>query len=401
MKTLSPVVSVILPTYNRSHMLGEAIQSVLDQTFERFELIVIDDGSADATAEVVASFTDPRVRYIRQENGGLANARNTGIRHAWGPLVTFLDDDDLFVPTKLALQSEFMLTNAGIGWAAGGTYLVDDSLTPMGEQRPWLGYRTLDVRTWLSECPVPVHAVMVRRCWLEKVNGFDEAQRQAEDWDLWLRLAYAGCPMALLPHMICLYRLHGQNMTTNTVESKKYILLMLDKFFSLPDLPGPLRDLQPVAYARMYLQGAVREYRGGKLAEATADVESAFDIVPQDQRYDLQEFFLQLVVSWAGHPLTPDPYGYINQVFDNLPPNTTGLRELRRKALAQFSMSQFFQAKEREYWPQVRQMFVKGVASDPTWLGNRGVWSIIATAILGPRLRSWLRKIRVGLNQSR
>ena len=103
----TPKVSVIIPTYNRAHLVGRAIRSVLNQTYQDFEIIVVDDGSTDNTEEVVKSFNDPRIRYIRhEENKGAAAARNTGIKAAKGKFIAFQDSDDEWLPKKLEKQME-------------------------------------------------------------------------------------------------------------------------------------------------------------------------------------------------------------------------------------------------------------------------------------------------------
>jgi len=102
----NPTVSVIIPTYNRAHLLDRAIRSVLDQTYQDFELIVVDDGSSDPTAEVIATFADPRIYYLRHEkNRGAAAARNTGIEASQGDYVAFLDSDCEWLPKKLLKET--------------------------------------------------------------------------------------------------------------------------------------------------------------------------------------------------------------------------------------------------------------------------------------------------------
>ncbi len=106
-----PTVSVIIPTYNRAHLLGRAIESVLDQTYQDFEIIVVDDASADETEEVVKSFGDDRINHIRhQKNKGGSAARNTGIKAARGEFIAFLDSDDEWVPKKLEKEIDRLQT---------------------------------------------------------------------------------------------------------------------------------------------------------------------------------------------------------------------------------------------------------------------------------------------------
>src|SRR5437764_13661053 len=119
-------VSVIIPAYNAAKTVGRAVDSVLAQTFADFELIVIDDGSTDSTAEVVQSRRDQRIRCITVANGGVASARNRGLDLASGDLVAFLDADDAWLPTKLERQSNLMMRRASLGLCFTSAVLVDD-----------------------------------------------------------------------------------------------------------------------------------------------------------------------------------------------------------------------------------------------------------------------------------
>ena len=110
-----PIVSVVISTYNRSKLLPHAIRSVLSQDRQDFEIIVIDDGSTDETSQVVACFSDPRIRYFYQTNSGLAAGRNAGISESRGKYIVFLDDDDVFLPNKLSVQVSFMEAHRDLG----------------------------------------------------------------------------------------------------------------------------------------------------------------------------------------------------------------------------------------------------------------------------------------------
>ena len=102
-KRTIPAVSVIIPAYNQSIYINESVRSVLGQSYQDFELIVVDDGSTDETPQILAKIQDPRIRIVRQSNSGLSAARNTGLRESSAPLVTFLDSDDFFLPEKLSI----------------------------------------------------------------------------------------------------------------------------------------------------------------------------------------------------------------------------------------------------------------------------------------------------------
>lgn len=186
-----PKVSVIIPTHNRAALLGGAIQSVLDQTFGDFELLVVDDGSEDHPEQVVRSFSDPRIRFIRHPvaRGGGA-ARNTGIQNTHGPFVAFLDDDDAWYPEKLAQQVALLDRGPpNLGLVYGG-YNTGNSHgeTILGTRIPTARG---DLRNQLLSSNVigGTSLVLVRRVALEHIGGFDENLPSFQDHDLYLRLS--------------------------------------------------------------------------------------------------------------------------------------------------------------------------------------------------------------------
>jgi len=386
-----PSVSVIIPTFNRAHLVGSAIQSVLGQTYQDFEIIVVDDGSTDNTREVVRAFTDPRVIYVPRPNGDLSAARNTGIRASRGEYIAFLDDDDLYLPNKLAVQVRFMDQNPEVGWTSGGYRMTDMQGKPLREYRPWLNSPSLDVRAWLLGYPLTCPtAVMIRREWLGRVGGFDEQNPQTGDTDLWLRLAYAGCHMAWVESVVCCYRMHEANMMRDGIRMKQGRLALLDKFFADPDLPAELEALRNQAYARAYLSGACREYGAAQTQEAKSDLARAIQIDPHllDDR-GMQ--ILEMLVSEAGFPLTADPFAYIKTAFNNLPASAGELHRRRRVAIGQVAMAQLFYAHGKRDWHTVRRMLLIATSNDPSWLRNRGVISISLEALLGSQVMSCIR----------
>lgn len=178
-------ISVIIPTCNRQEFLAKAIASVLGQSWQDFELLVVDDGSTDDTARLAAGYGG-LVRYLYQENRGPAAARNTGIRAAAGELIAFLDSDDCFAPEKLALQQAAMAANPG--------YLIshtDEIWYRRGELLPQkkkhFRPHGLIFAACLKLCVVGMSTVMARREFFDKVGYFDEELPCCEDYDLWLR----------------------------------------------------------------------------------------------------------------------------------------------------------------------------------------------------------------------
>ena len=182
-----PLVSVIIPTYNRWPMVGEAVDSVLKQSFRDFELIVIDDGSTDDTAKELQKYGSD-VRLVSQLRSGAAAARNSGVAIAQGPYLTFLDSDDLWRPKKLEIQTRFMVQHPEVEICQTEEVWVRKGIrvNPKARHRKPSG----DIfRDSLDLCLVSPSAVMLTRELFEKVGRFDERLPVCEDYDLWLRIA--------------------------------------------------------------------------------------------------------------------------------------------------------------------------------------------------------------------
>jgi len=187
---MPPTVSVVIPVFNRPAALRRAIDSVLGQTFQDFEILVIDDGSTDHTAASVAEVTDPRIRLLRHErNRGGSAARNSGIRASSAPYVAFLDSDDAWLPTKLQRQLEVFERSKNEHLAL--VYTGAEWVFPDGRVRWHIPSRELDLtRALLTENVVGETSVgMVRRNALEAIGGFDESLPSCQDMDLWLRIS--------------------------------------------------------------------------------------------------------------------------------------------------------------------------------------------------------------------
>jgi len=210
-----PLVTVIIPAYNAGRTITAALQSVVAQTFRDYEIVVVDDGSADDTALRVAEFSD-RVIYVRLANGGPASARNEALRRATGKYIAFLDADDVWLPRKLERQVAYFdcFPETGLLHSAA---LVSHAPTQKALE-------TLDVvpPAELGEAPANVFCdlfhgaleinpltVMTRRDVLDEIGGFDERRElHVADWDLWLRIA-AKHPVGYLPQALAVHRPGG------------------------------------------------------------------------------------------------------------------------------------------------------------------------------------------------
>lgn len=207
-----PAVSVIIPTYNRASMLGEAIESVLDQTYSDFEIIVVDDGSTDDTQQVVKAFDDTRIRYVFQENRGRSNARNHALSLAQGRYIAFLDSDDLFVPTKLERQVAALDSEPRFGMVYSSAVCSDEqgkelSTCVFRASASGMIYRRVAFYVPLT---IILPTVMMRREVVTGVGGFDETMERFEDTDMWRRVARK-YPILAMRQPLCTIRTHSGN----------------------------------------------------------------------------------------------------------------------------------------------------------------------------------------------
>jgi glycosyltransferase involved in cell wall biosynthesis len=199
----APLVSVILPAYNRARYLRAALESVLAQDYRPLEVVVVDDGSTDGTAQVASAH--PQVRCLRQPNRGVAAARNAGLTASRGAFVAFLDSDDLWVPEKLRLQVGFLLAHADVGYclARMRTFLEPGCVLPPGVRPAVLARPSIGA--------VP-STMIARREVFERVGGFDPHRRVGEDVDWFFRARECAIPFAILPDVLVRRRLHDANL---------------------------------------------------------------------------------------------------------------------------------------------------------------------------------------------
>ncbi len=209
----APHVSIVVTTYNRARLVTAAIDSVLRQSFQDIEIIIVDDGSSDHTAARVAAFAEP-IRYIRLEHSGRpSRVRNRGIGVARGSLIAFLDDDDVWRPDKLARQVGFLDQHSALGFVYSDLrFQYPDGTLSAPVLRPHQKETGALFDRLLSDCFIYPSTVIVRRHLLDRVGLFDEALAIGEDYDLWLRLARAadaGC----IPEPMVTIRRHPSGLS--------------------------------------------------------------------------------------------------------------------------------------------------------------------------------------------
>lgn len=271
----SPLVSVVIATYNMGQHLPHAITSVLEQTYRNLELHIVDDGSTDNTREVVARFNaDPRLNYIRQSNAGQTVAKNRGIAESRGELIAFCDADDLWKPDKLTLQVPLFAARASVGLVYSNVcvLLPDGTIVPNEQAIERPSGVVLDALFKYNF--VPFGTAIVRRSCIEELGSFDVSLRMSIDWEMWLRVA-TRYEFVYLDEVTYVYRVWEGQMSRNWRGRYLHCLRIMDEFLQKhPDSlsPGVARD----AYVHTFVERArVRSTSAGEHLRAFADIARA------------------------------------------------------------------------------------------------------------------------------
>ncbi|HEY3695290.1 glycosyltransferase family 2 protein [Phenylobacterium sp.] len=221
----APAVSVVIPVHNCERYVAEAVRSVLRQTRTDFELIVVDDGSTDGTAEIVSSFADPRIRLIRTPRGGISSAINAGISASRADLIARLDGDDAMEPERLQRQVDFLEARPWLGGGASYYWVMDEKGTLRGSEEPPL-VTVADLELQLSHrgrLIYPHPTVMMRRHVLARVGGYDSRYDKCEDVELFMRMYEAGWPMLVQPERLTRFRVHASSTTASSVRVQYFL----------------------------------------------------------------------------------------------------------------------------------------------------------------------------------
>ena len=246
-----PTVSVIMASYNHEKYVGQAVQSVLDQTYQDFELVITDDGSSDNTADEIAKFNDPRIRLFRfPENRGQFVATNNCLRNACGKYVAVLNSDDVFLPSKLERQIRFLDEHAEVGAVFSLVRIIDEQGRILRGKKTFLS-ENMSRFEWLNRFFYKGNrlchpSVMVRRQCHEVIGGYDERYAQLADYDLWIRLCMR-YELHITPDELVAFRLlpRDANMSSRRPDSIRRRWWehrhILDNFLSVNSLAFLLR----------------------------------------------------------------------------------------------------------------------------------------------------------------
>lgn len=329
---MQPKVSVIIPAYNQADYLGAAIQSVLNQTYQQVELIVVNDASPDHTRTVVQQFPDPRLIYIEHpENRHLAVTRNTGIRAASGELIALLDADDLFHPDKLQAHVNFLTQHPTVGVTYNARFDFYAQQQIFGLWRP---PATVTLTDLVLGFPFAPSDMVLRREWLEQVNLFDESYvAYSEDLDINCRLGLAGCSFAGIDRPLNYRRHYPERIIRNVQERMTAAVQTLMTIFSDQRCPEAVARLCHKALGITYLVWSYEALIQQDTALGQALLRKALQQEPaflQADATELRSFFATRSMQHGGELAR-----FLQLVFAQLPSELAWLVPTRDVIIAQ------------------------------------------------------------------
>jgi glycosyltransferase involved in cell wall biosynthesis len=275
-------VSVVIPTYNRAGLLDDALESVFAQGHDALEVVVVDDGSTDATAKLLREWKEregERLTVIRQANAGESAARNAGIVAARHDLVALLDSDNRWRPGKLEKQLQLHADDPSLGFSFTGYTTFGDGSSAdivLGEWDPDPGYA---LEQLLAGCCINTSAVIARKQIFLDAGMFDTSLRYCEDHDLWLKIATMGCRIGYVAESLLDYRVGG--MSSDEALVAENTERVFRRLFADGKLPPPFQARERVYMARCYLNGACRYLDAGEGRAATSSLARAVRTRPQ------------------------------------------------------------------------------------------------------------------------
>jgi len=233
---INPYVSIILPTYNHTSRLPGCLDNILAQTFQNYEIILVDDGSTDMTRKTVDDFkktreVHDRLVYFYQEHKGVSEARNLGVMNSRGDFIAFIDDDDRWEKSKLELQLKAMTRDTEISFSYTNSFFVYRNMGTKILQSKIMGLGGGDIfERLLYKCFIITSSVMAKKVALLETGLFDKAMSVGEDWDLWLRLAYKH-KVGYLQEPLLYYALHDNNAHKDSLKMLAGHRRIIEKIF--------------------------------------------------------------------------------------------------------------------------------------------------------------------------
>lgn len=330
-------VSVIIPTYKAEKFIAATLRSVLAQTYPNIEVIIVDDESPDRSIAICQQFTDPRITIVRQKNRGLAGARNTGIRHAQGEYLAFIDADDVWLPEKLAKHVQHLQNSPSVGVSFSCSAFIDEDGQPLGiYQIP----QFKDITPPIVLCRNPIgngsaavfrQEVFAAIKFEDNLYGtvedfyFDEHFRQSEDMECWMRIILqTPWQMAGIPEALTLYRVNAGGLSANVLTQLDFLEKVIEKTRTYaPQFAAQWKNPAMAYYLRYSARRAIR------LQDGTTAVQLAHRALATHWRILLEEPRRTLLTLAAAYSIWLLPQSFYNQL-ETMALKITGATQKRR-----------------------------------------------------------------------
>lgn len=280
---MKPLVSVIIPNYNYANYVREAIDSVLDQTYENVEIIVVDDGSKDGSKEILESYGN-KIKAVFQENAGVSKARNNGVEQSKGEYLAFLDADDIWLPEKIEKQVELFEKDKSLGLVHVGVEDIDKNGDVIETILNGLS-GSVSHEFLLFERAVVLgggSGMMIPRKVFDNIGGFDLELLTSADWDI----CYHICrryEIGFVPKVLLRYRIHGSNMHGNITRMEREMLYAYEKAFK--DEAEDVQNLKRKAYGNLHQVLAGSYYRAGQYSDFVRHTLKSIYLKPSNFAY--------------------------------------------------------------------------------------------------------------------
>lgn len=398
----NPAVTVYISSYNHARYLPQTIDSVLTQSFQDLELLILDDGSSDNSHEVLSDYQQrypDKIHYMwhaGHANRGISYSCNVALAKARGTYFTWLGSDDYWLPEKLARQVKFMDEHPQVGLS----YTAAHTLSASGELFPAIatqGYIASDAwRQFITANPIIASTAMVARHCFEVVGVFAE-ELVFSDWELWIRLA-AKYDVAFLPEPLAAYRVHGQNIS---ISNKKAATILAHNMAvieaasrELPDLIDA--ELKGRSLANVHLRAGLDYFANAQIAEAKASWAQAAQYLHSVLPCATERALVDAISAYAVHILHAGGWPEIQceQFIQTV--CRTAAPGLERQTLAQFHVVEAYMSHDQQRPADVRRHVAQAIKYSPRRARDRGLQSISLEALAGPdiarRLRSTVRR---------
>ncbi len=388
----TPSISVLMSVYNGERFIKEALDSIINQTFTDFEIILIDDASTDNTPQILGGYTQENlIKITNSKNLGLTRSLNKALTVAQGKFIARQDADDISHPERFRRQSDFLLASPEIGLLGTSYYVIDQHGQILDISRP----PTADdqLRKSLERGNIFCHgSVMMRRDILEKVGGYNEYFRVTQDYDLWLRLSEHS-QIANIDEILYRLRFLSESMTRKSrglqLSYRRLARHLADQRLSgqaegpMPDdlseafPPEPLRLFGDARWAAFLFYSAGQKSGPREFMHRALEIQNQHHIIPSTSWAEWALARAQDLASLRDD--ADQAINFIIWVFGNLP--TLFTQPSVKKTIAQFYADQAFLAQETGNRKNVRRYAWGAVKYDFSWLKNRGLWIIAGKSL--------------------